>query len=109
MTNILSNSKHSNFISCIILLISCIGIVHCLIWTINHQSFDGCVIIGEEPGNVLVIELDEQLAGGSDASCEAAGQLIFEICKQGYRVRVTNWTITEVIGLEKAFWLARGY
>ena len=109
MTNISNSLKNSNFISCIFLLLVCVGAVQCLIWTIDHKSFDGCVIVGEEPGNVLVIRLDPEYAIGSDASCETAGKLIYEICREGYNVRVTNWTITEVIGIEKAFWLARGY
>ena len=101
--------KSSNFFSVLGLLILCFAVLQAMTWAIDHRSFPGCVIVGHETGNVLVIELDEQLATGTDASCEAAGQLIYSICLEGYRVRVTNWTISEVIGLEQAYWLARGY
>ena len=101
--------KSLNFVSVIGLILICFAIAQALVWTIDHRSFPGCVIVGHERNNVLVIELDEQLATGTDASCEAAGQLIYSICLEGYKVRVTNWTITDVIGLERAYWLARGY
>lgn len=104
-----NHSQRSSYISFIILALCCIGILQAAIWAVNHKSFNGCVIVGYEANNVLVIELDDELATGTDASCKAAGMLILEICQQGYKVRVTNWALTEAINIEQAFWLARGY
>lgn len=104
-----NNLKRSNFFSVLGLLILCLAIMQAVTWAIDHRSFPGCVIVGHEAGNVLVIELNEELVTGTDHSCKLAGELIYSICLEGYRVRVTNWTITETIGLGRAYWLARGY
>lgn len=113
MTSIISNSKNlcsmgnlfkALSLSCLVLVLA-----HAALWTIDHKSFPGCTIITHEPGNVLVIELDEELATGTDYSCELAGKLVYSICLQGYKVRVTNWTISDVITLQRAYILARGY
>ena len=117
MTQITKYSKilkfkdsHGTIIGIIVLL--CIGFAIAQLgnYFIDHHSFPGCIIVGsEDSGKTLVIELDDELTLGTDSACKAAGKLIYKICLQGYRVRVINWTITETIGLERAYWLARGY
>ena len=109
MIKITNSLKRSSFIKSLGLLFLCFVIVQALVWTIDHRSFPGCVIVGHESGNVLVIKLNEDLATGTDYSCQLAGELIFSICREGYKVRVTNWTISDVIGIERAYRLSLWY
>ena len=77
---------------------------------IDHYSFPGCTIVGtEDSGKTLVIKLNPEFYSGTDTACMEAGKLVYKICKSGYRVRVTNWTLTETIGLQQAFYLSLGY
>ena len=76
----------------------------------DRQIFPGAQVV-EQEGDLLKIELDKEYLVGSDGACQAAGQIIESICRQGYRVQVVNWPGLEnkIIGLEVAREMARGY
>lgn len=88
---IMLTSTTKKFLSVLFLLVLALVITEALIHEIDKTSFDGCQIIGyERAGRVLIVRLDSELANGSDGACEAAGELIYKICSQGYSVKVSN-------------------
>lgn len=92
---------------CAFVLVICLSFVNAL----DRHFFPGCTVI-DQKGKTLVVELDDEYLAGTDTACQRAGEIVLNICNQGYSVRVTNWDGVvpgRVINKTDAQILAGGY
>lgn len=95
-------------ISGVVCIIILLAMIHLGISALDLNAFAGCDVVSHE-GNVLSIKLHPEFTTGTDGASEMAGRIVLNICQQGYKVRVLNWTVPGIIDLEHAAMLADGY
>jgi len=96
--------KFLNFLSCTAITgVLITTMVFASLYALDRSIYPGCTITSQS-GDILTIQLDEDLFDGSDTGCLLSAQLVKQICEDGYRVKVWG----RIIDLTEATKLANG-
>lgn len=95
---------------CILLVILIILVSISAMDALDRSIYPGCKVLDQQ-GDVLVIELDKELAEPTDTNCRKVGELVYKIARDGYMVRIqgSHFENLGTIDILKAIDLAQGY